>query len=123
MPIGYLIAIGVPVAGMAMGAQTAAPVRPARHPQLAAERVVNESPFVAFYWVLAVTLVAPAQGDLESPAGWVGAAIAAGSFLAAPVLVGRSLRARATVDHALDDALGPHWRARLGPEHASQLRR
>lgn len=30
--------------------------------------VVNELPFVAYYWLLASTLLALAQGDLSSPA-------------------------------------------------------
>ena len=33
--------------------------------------VPNESPFIAFYWVLASTLLALAQGDLDTPVAWV----------------------------------------------------
>jgi hypothetical protein len=33
--------------------------------------LVNELPFVAFYWLFASTLLAIGQGDVDSPGGWV----------------------------------------------------
>jgi acetyl esterase/lipase len=72
--------------------------------------VPNESPFAAFYWVVAVTLLALAQGDLGSPVAWVGLCLAAVSFAGTPILVARSLRAHTAVEDPLGQALGWDWR-------------
>ena len=67
VPLGYLWSVAV----VALGTFLA--LRPVRHPwPLGALSfffgiVVNELPFVAFYWLLASTLLALAQGDLSSP--------------------------------------------------------
>ncbi len=84
--------------------------------------VVNESPFVAFYWVLAATLLALAQGDLDTPVAWVALGIACVTFLGTPVLVRRSLEARPAVETALADGLGPGWREAIDPALVAQLR-
>ena len=34
--------------------------------------VVSELPFVAFYWLVASTTLAIAQGDIATPVGWIG---------------------------------------------------
>ena len=73
---------------------------------------VNESPFLGFYWVLAATLLAFAQGDLDTPVAWAALALAAVSFIATPVLVRRSLRARPALERALAEGLGAGWRER-----------
>ena len=111
MPIGYVLAVGVVGLGMALA------VRPLGRSgwrgtiSWLVSVVPSESPFVAFYWVTAVTLLALAQGDLGSPVGWVGLGLAAVSFIGAPILVSRSLQARTAVDDAFVRALGPGWRA------------
>jgi acetyl esterase/lipase len=122
VPVGYLIAVGVAAAGMALSLRPLA--RSGRLGTLSwlLSAVANESPFAAFAWVLGVTLLALVQGDLASPAGWAGLAVAGVSFLGTPVLVARSLRARAAIDDALGSALGPRWRARLDPDLAARMR-
>ena len=85
--------------------------------------IVNESPFVAFYWVLAATLLALAQGDLGTPVGWVAVGIACVTFLGTPVLVRRSLAARPAVEEALDDGLGHGWRDAIDPTLSARFRR
>jgi acetyl esterase/lipase len=100
VPIGYVIAVGVVAAAVL---PALAPVRrPRRLARLCWQltMLVNESPFLALYWVLASTLLALAQGDLDTPVGWVGLALACVTFAGVPVLVRRSLRARAVVDGA-----------------------
>jgi acetyl esterase/lipase len=84
--------------------------------------IVNESPFVAFYWVLAATLLALAECDLETSVGWVGLGIACVTLLGTPVLVRRSLAARPVVEQALDEGLGPEWRGAIDPTLASRFR-
>ena len=70
VPVGYLWSVAV----VALGTFLA--LRPLRHPWPMATLsfffgiVVNELPFVAFYWLLASTLLALAQGDLSSAGGW-----------------------------------------------------
>ena len=57
------------------GATAAAAVEPVEQ-ELLARLLVNELPFVLFYWLLASTLLALAQGDLDSPVGWVAFGVA-----------------------------------------------
>ena len=123
MPIGYLITVAVVALGMLLALRPVHRPAPLRTASWALGSIVNESPFVAFYWVLAATLLALAQGDLETPVGWVGLGIACVTFLATPVLVRRSLAARPAVEEALDDGLGPEWRGAIDPTLASRFRR
>jgi hypothetical protein len=92
MPIGYLITTGL----MATWTLFAlAPPRP-RHTSPSNLSywlgfLVNELPFVGFYWVVASTLLALAQGDLHTPVGWAGSR----AVLAAIGLAHRLARAAA----------------------------
>ncbi len=114
MPIGYLIAVGVVAAGMVLALRPLA--RSGRLGMLSwfLSAVPNESPFVAFFWVLAVSLLALAQGDLDTPLGWGGLAVAALTFVGTPILVRRSLRAGPVVHRALDTGLGRGWSSTPG---------
>ena len=38
--------------------------------------LLNELPFVAFYWLLVSTLIAVGQGDIDSPVGWLAFGVA-----------------------------------------------
>lgn len=110
MPIGYLVTIGVISAGM-----LASLVPFARSGGLGTlswllSAVVNESPSVAVYWLLLVTLLAAVQGDMTGPAAWVAFGVGCASLAAAPVLIARALRGREVLDRALHDGLGPEWR-------------
>jgi acetyl esterase/lipase len=71
------------------------------------ELVLNELPFLAFYLLLASTLLAFGQGDIDTPGGWAVVALAALTAVGLGVLV---LRARPTRDlpwaHIL---LAPLW--------------
>src|SRR6476661_89155 len=122
MPIGYLITVAL------MGLAMLLAVRPLERPALLRTAswtlgsIVNESPFVAFYWILAATLLALAQGDLDTPVGWVAVGIACVTFLGTPLLVRRSLEAGPAVEEALTDGLGRGWRGAIDPALAAQLR-
>jgi acetyl esterase/lipase len=115
MPIGYLIAVAV-AAGPVLLA-----VRPLRRSgrlgriSWLGSMVVNESPFLAVYWVVAATLLALAQHDLATPVGWLALGLACVTVVALPVLVTRSMRARPAVERALDETYGAAWRSRVGP--------
>jgi len=118
MPIGYLVTVAVVALGMLLALRPA----PLRTASWVLGSIVNESPFVAFYWVLAATLLALAEGDLETSVGWVGLGIACVTLLGTPVLVRRSLAARPVVEQALDEGLGPEWRGAIDPTLASRFR-
>jgi len=119
MPIGYLTACGVAAAGMLLA------LRPLRRSGRLGRvswflsAAANESPILACYWVLAVTLLALAQGDLDTPLAWGGLAIAGATFVGTPVLIRRSLRAAPAVQQALDEGLGGEWRESTVPAGAA----
>jgi len=122
MPIGYLITVAVVALGMLLALRPVHRPAPLRTASWVLGSIVNESPFVAFYWVLAATLLALAEGDLETSVGWVGLGIACVTLLGTPVLVRRSLAARPVVEQALDEGLGPEWRGAIDPTLASRFR-
>ena len=75
--------------------------------------LVNELPFVAFYWLLASTLLAIGQGDIDSPGGWVAFGLAVLTTVGLVVVAWRGLRAGPAVDHALTEGLGAGWRTAI----------
>jgi acetyl esterase/lipase len=123
MPIGYLITVALVALGMLLALRPVRRPAPLRTASWVLGSVVNESPFVVFYWVLAATLLALAQGDLATPVGWAAVGIACVTLLGTPVLVRRSLAARPAVDRALADGLGREWRGGIDPALASRFRR
>lgn len=93
------------------GAAPSESVEPAER-ELLLGIVVNELPFVDFYWLLAATLLAAGQGDLDSPVGWAAFGLVVLSTLGLAVIVGRGLRARPVVERALRESLGAAARPR-----------
>jgi acetyl esterase/lipase len=85
--------------------------------------LLNELPFVAFYWLLASTLSAFGQGDIDSPGGWVGFGVAVLTTVGLVVVAWRGLRAGPAVDHALGEGLGAGWRTAIDAGMATRLRR
>lgn len=74
---------------------------------------LNELPFLALLWLLASTLLALAQGDLDTPIGRVGLGVALLVTIGLVVIVRRSLGARPAVEHALNERLAVDLRLRL----------
>jgi acetyl esterase/lipase len=108
MPVGYLLTVALMSLGMA------ASVWPGRLLGSATwvfSAIPNESPFFAFYWLSAATVLALADGDLHGAWGWVGLGLAAAAFAGAPVLVRRSLGAAPAIERALGRAIArrPPW--------------
>ena len=85
--------------------------------------LLNELPFVAFYWLLASTLIAVGQGDIDSPVGWVAFGLAVVTTVGLVVVAWRGLRARPVLDHALSEGLGAGWHAAIDAALAARLRR
>ena len=77
MPFGYLTST-VLVAWCTLFAL--APPRPRRSSPTNVSYwfgfLLNELPFVAFYWLLVSTLIAVGQGDIDSPVGWLAFGVA-----------------------------------------------
>src|SRR4026209_2497044 len=84
MPIGYLITVAVVAVARSLALVPRDPPGPVRTASWALGSIVSESPFAAFYWILAATLLALARGDLDTPVGWVALGIAGATFLGTP---------------------------------------
>ncbi len=123
MPIGYLVWTGL-IAGCTFFAL--APPRPRRsspsNKSYLLGFLVNELPFVAFYLLLASTLLAIGQRDIDSPVGWIAFSLAVLATAGLVVVVWRALQARQTLDQALTGGLGSEWRSELDPGAAARLR-
>ena len=77
--------------------------------------LINELPFVAFYWLLASTALAIAQRDIASPVGWIALGLAALATVGLVIIAWRALQAGPAVDHALSEGLGAEWRTAIEP--------
>jgi acetyl esterase/lipase len=106
MPIGYLTTTVVfaTCVGFAIAAPHPQHSRPWRLSFWLAY-VVNEVPFLVFFVLAANTALAAADGDLVTPGGIAGGAIAGLTGVGLVVVVARARRARATLDAALIDGL------------------
>jgi acetyl esterase/lipase len=123
MPIGYVISVTVVAVGMLVSLKPLGRSGRLGTISFFFSAGVNESPFLGFYWVLAATLLAFAQGDLDTPVAWAALALAAASFIATPALVRRSFRAGPALEQALVEGLGEGWRTAIDAERAARLRR
>jgi acetyl esterase/lipase len=123
VPIGYLWTVTV----LALG--TVLALAPVRLPGILGALsfrlglLVSELPFVVFALLLASTVLALGQGDIDSAAGWVVLGAAVLTAVGLGVVVWQALRARPVVDRALREGLGAGWRAAVDPGMAGRLRR
>jgi acetyl esterase/lipase len=102
MPFGYLVTTGL------MALLVLFAVAPPRPRSSSPRRltfwlgfVVNELPFLALYWLVASTTLAIAQGDIATPVGWIGLALAVLATAGLVVVVLRAIGTGAVVDEAL----------------------
>jgi acetyl esterase/lipase len=84
---------------------------------------VNEMPFVTFYWLLASTLLAFGQGDINSPGGWVAFGVAVVATAGLAVVAWRGLQAGPAIDTAMSKGLGAGWRSAIDSEMTARRRR
>jgi acetyl esterase/lipase len=116
VPIGYFLTIAVMGLGMAASAWP-------RRRLLGSvtwvfSAIPNESPFFAFYWLGAATLLALLDSELHGAWLWVALGLIAACFAGTPVLVRRSLRAAPVIEQALGRAIArstPWARVILAP--------
>jgi acetyl esterase/lipase len=102
---GYLITTGVMLAYVLFAI---APPRPRRSSPWRVSfwlgYLVNELPFLAFLVLAASTALATAQGDIATPVGWIGLALAVLATFGLVVIVRRALRTGDAIDRALVEA-------------------
>lgn len=106
MPPGFLINVGLLAVAMAVSLWPPARSGMGGVATWFVSAIVNESPFLAFYYMAASTLLAGLHGGQL----WVGVGLAVAPFAGTPVLVRRSLRAAPAIEQALKRDLGPRWR-------------
>ena len=117
MPVGYLWSIAV----VALGTLLA--LRPLRHPWPLGTLsfffgiVVNELPFVVFFWLLASTLLALAQGGLSSPGGLAALGVAALTTAGLAVVAWRGLQAGPAIEQAMGELGAPRRQWSDPPAH------
>ena len=102
MPFGYLITTGLVTLFVLFAV---VPPRPRRSSRMRLSFwlgfAVNEVPFLAFYVLAASTALALAQGDIATPVGWIGLALAVLAAAGLVVVVLRAIGTGAVVDEAL----------------------
>jgi hypothetical protein len=107
VPVGFLITAGLVALGM--GASLWPPARSGLLGLATwfVSAIVNESPFLAFYYMGISTWLA--WGEFHGAQAWVAIGLATAPFLGTPVLVRRWLRAVRAIEQALDRDVGPWW--------------
>jgi hypothetical protein len=85
--------------------------------------IVKELPFIAFYYLLASTLLAIGQTGVESPVAWVGLGLACLTTVGLVVVALRGQRTGPAVDRALNVGLGVGWRTAGDAGTIARLRR
>lgn len=123
MPVGFLITVGLVALAMATSLRPPARAGLAGLATWLVSAILNESPFLAFYYMVASILLA--WGNLPGSEIWLALAITFAPFAGAPVLVRRSLRAAPAIQKALLADMGhvelspptrvPWWRVVLAP--------
>ena len=104
--MGYLVSVLAPAAATALSLWPRSTRGPRATPTFIFASVANELPFIIVYWLVADTVLAATEGDIDSPLGWVALAITACTAAGSAVVIGRAARARPVLNHALDAGLG-----------------
>jgi hypothetical protein len=124
VPIGYLTSIIV-MATYKLLAVT--PPRPRRSSpfrlSLWLAFLINELPFVAFYLLVASTVLAILQSRTESPVFWVAFGIAVLVAAGLVLIAWRALLTKPALDRALREGLGADWQADVETAMAARFRR
>ena len=123
MPIGYLVTVAL-IAWCTFFALV--PMRAGRTAGLFSwffGFIINELPFVAFFWLAVSTLLAAVQGDLASPIGLTAFGLAILTTGGLALIVRRARQTRPAVEQALAMALGAGWRSAIDAGMVRRLRR
>lgn len=111
MTPGYLITVGVIAVGMTVAL---VPLRRSGRLGILSwmlSMVIAESPFLALYLLLAITVQTEVENHPNTRDMFIALGLCGTGLAATIALSRRALRARAVVERALDDGLGPSWRS------------
>jgi acetyl esterase/lipase len=119
MPFGYVVTMAIisVVGWLAVAPPMPATSRPMHWTYALGGFLVNELPFVALLWLTYPTVQAALDGDLVTPLGLIGLAIATFALIELCVVLRRGLRARAELAQALDTTFGPCWSGQMPDRH------
>jgi acetyl esterase/lipase len=117
VPVGYLVSVAL-VTLFAL-----VPLRAVGNLSFRLGLLLNEVPILGFYWLVADTSLAFAEGDISSAGGWATVGLAALTTAGLAVIAWRGLRARPVLEQAMAEALGADWRTAIDPGLAARLRR
>jgi acetyl esterase/lipase len=109
-PVGYMITVAI--AAWCTFFAVAAPRRPnllARSSWLFG-MIINEVPFLAGLFLIASTVLAAVEGDLDKLPGRIAAGVAGVVLAGLCVVAWRGVRSARTVDQALSTGLGSDWK-------------
>jgi acetyl esterase/lipase len=117
VPVGYLVSVAL-ITLFAL-----VPLRAVGNLSFRLGLLLNEVPILGFYWLVADTSLAFAEGDISSAGGWATVGLAALTTAGLAVIAWRGLRARPVLEQAMAEALGADWRTAIDPGLAARLRR
>ena len=117
MPVGYLVSVAL-VTLFAL-----VPLGAVGNLSFRLGLLLNEVPILGFYWLVADTSLAFAEGDVSSAGGWATVGLAALTTAGLAVIAWRGLRARPVLEQAMAESLGADWRTAIDPGLAARLRR
>lgn len=124
MPFGYLFTVAIGAIGTLFALRPVPFSRPPGRVSYYFGLAANELPFAAFlYLLLLPTVLAFADGDIDSAGGWAAVALAAVTATGLAVIACRALGERATIERAMDFGLGAGWRAAIDADLSIGLRR
>jgi acetyl esterase/lipase len=106
MPIGYLITAALAAWCTLMALAPPRRPRPLGVVAFIYGLALNELPFLVFYYLVLSTLLAAAQSNIDSPAGWIGMALSILTVAGLVLVAVRALRAGPVLDRALAEGLG-----------------
>ena len=110
MPVGYLVGVLLASVATALSLWPRPTRGPRATPAFVLASAANELPFLVMYWLVADTALAAVQGDITTPLGWVGLAIAVLTVMGSAEVIRRALRAGDVLERALTAGLGDDWR-------------
>jgi acetyl esterase/lipase len=123
VPVGYMVSVAL------FATCTLVALVPMRRPRVLAEvsfglgLTINELPLLAIYFLVADTLLAFGEGDIDSVGGWLAVGVATLTTIGLGVIAARALTARGTIEAALGAALGDDWRDSIDPTLCGRSRR
>jgi acetyl esterase/lipase len=122
MPFGYVVTMAIisVACWLALAPPIPATSRPTHWTYRLGGFLVNELPFVTLLWLTYPTVQAAVDGDLDTPLGLIGLAIATIALIELCIILRRGVRARAELAAALDTTFGPSSQTTEGTSSADE---